>query len=157
MFFTPEYKRKSKEVNFIPEGKTMQAKSIKSAAKEAKMRLKSRFWQDYKRDLDSSVKIAKEEGIGESGVKTYFKNRVVKNVRGTSAEEEAFYVKVKEMLDRCGCRPSAALDMLMDKREFLSLSYEERERYLFRLSERYLVACKRYDEEKGIEKCLIGR
>ena len=81
----------------------MQAKSIKSAAKEAKMRLKSRFWQDYKRDLDSSVKIAKEEGIGESGVKTYFKNRVVKNVRGTSAEEEAFYVKVKEMLDRCGC------------------------------------------------------
>lgn len=153
----PEYKRKSKDVNFIPEGKTMQAKSIKSAAKEAKMRLKSRFWQDYKRDLDSSVKIAKEEGIGESGVKTYFKNRVVKNVRGTSAEEEAFYVKVKEMLDRCGCRPSAALDMLMDKREFLSLSYEERERYLFRLSERYLVACKRYDEEKGIEKCLIGR
>ena len=135
----------------------MQAKSIKSAAKEAKMRLKSRFWQDYKRDRDSSVKIAKEEGIGESGVKTYFKNRVVKNVRGTSAEEEAFYVKVKEMLDRCGCRPSAALDMLMDKREFLSLSYEERERYLFRLSERYLVACKRYDEEKGIEKCLIGR
>ena len=36
----------------------MQTKSIKSAAKEAKMRLKSRFWQDYKRDLVEGVKLA---------------------------------------------------------------------------------------------------
>lgn len=100
----------------------MQAKSIKSAAKEAKMRLKSRFWQDYKRDLDEGVKIAKEEGIGESGVKTYFKNKVVKNVRGTSEEEEKFYSQVKEMLDKKGSRPSDALDLLMNKREFLSLA-----------------------------------
>ncbi len=133
----------------------MQTKSIKSAAKEAKMRLKSRFWQDYKRDLDEGVKIAKEEGIGESGVKTYFKNKVVKNVKGTSEEEEKFYLQVKEMLDKKGCRPSDALDLLMNKREFLSLAYEERERYLFRLSEKYLSACMRYDEEKKVEKCLV--
>ena len=48
----------------------MQAKSIKSAAKEAKMRLKSRFWQDYKRDLDEGVKIAKEEGFND--IATHF-------------------------------------------------------------------------------------
>ena len=120
----------------------MQTKSIKSAAKEAKMRLKSRFWQDYKRDLDE-------------GVKTYFKNKGVKNVKGTSEEEEKFYLQVKEMLDKKGCRPSDALDLLMDKREFLSLAYEERERYLFRLSEKYLSACMRYDEEKKVEKCLV--
>ena len=134
----------------------MQAKSIKSAAKEAKMRLKSRFWQDYKKELAGSMKIAREEGIGESGVKTYFKNKVVKNVRGTSNEDEEFYLNVKATLDRYGCRPSGALDILMDKSVFVSLSYEDRERYLFRLSERYLTACARYDQEKSVEKCLVA-
>ncbi len=132
----------------------MQNKSIKSAAKEAKMRLKSRFWQDYKRDVDSGLKIAKEEGVGESGVKTYFKKLVVKNIRGTSEEEEKFYAQVKAMLDKYGNRPENALDLLMDKRHFLSLSYENREMYLFRLSEKYLAAVKRYDEERGIERYI---
>lgn len=134
----------------------MQNKSIKSAAKEAKLRLKSRFWQDYKRDVDSGVKLAKEEGIGESGVKTYFKKLVVKNIRGTSAADEEFYETVKAMLDKSGARPFNALDLLMDKKYFLSLPYEKREAYLFRLSERYLAAAARYDDERGIERCIKG-
>ena len=39
------------------------AKSIKSAAKEAKQRLKSRFWEDYRKEVESGVKKAEEEGL----------------------------------------------------------------------------------------------
>jgi len=129
-------------------------KSIKSAAKEAKMRLKTRFWEDYKKDLEAGVKLAEEEGLAPPAVKSYFKNRVVKSVMGTSEEDEKFYSVVKEMLDEAGEKPCDALDRLMDKRLFYALSYENRERYLFRLSDKYLTALERYDRERGIEQCL---
>lgn len=133
-----------------------QSKSIKSVAKEAKMRLKNRFWEDYKKEVATGVKTATEEGLAPSGVKNYFKNLVIKSVRGVSEEDESFYNKVKVMLDSEGGRPCDALDRLMDKEIFDSLSYEERERYLFRLAKRYEIALTRYDGERGIERA-IGR
>ena len=133
-----------------------QSKSIKSVAKEAKMRLKNRFWEDYKKEVATGVKTATEEGLAPSGVKDYFKNLVIKSVRGVSEEDESFYNKVKVMLDSEGGRPCDALDRLMDKEIFDSLSYEERERYLFRLAKRYETALTRYDGERGIERA-IGR
>ena len=129
-------------------------KSIKSAAKEAKQRLKNRFWEDYKKEVDSGVKTAQEEGISTSGVKKYFRNLVIKNLRGVSEEDESFYKKVKEMLDEENGLPYDALDRLMDKKEFFSLSYEGKERYLFRLAEKYVEAIERYDKERGIEIAL---
>ena len=112
------------------------AKSIKSAAKEAKKRLKSRFWEDYKKELENGVKKAESEGVAASGVENYFKKRIVRSVRKDNAEDEKFYEEVKAMLDEEGSRPSDALDRLMDKKEFYSLKYEDRERYLFILSEK---------------------
>ena len=132
---------------------TVQAKSIKSAAKEAKLRLKSRFWEDYKKELDSGVQIAKEEGLAKSGVERYFKNKVVRTVKGIKTEDENFYKEVKSMLDRFG-KPADALSRLMDKRYFSSLTYVEKERYLFRLSEKYLEAIERYERERKIEMTL---
>ena len=131
-----------------------QTKSIKSVAKEAKLRLKNRFWEDYKKEVDTGIKVAEEEGLKPSGVKKYFKNLIIKSLMGTSQDEEDFYMKVKEMLDEEGSRPSDALDRLMDKKEFYSLSYEKRERYLFRLAEKYLSACERYDRERKFERAL---
>ena len=131
-----------------------QSKSIKSAAKEAKLRLKNRFWEDYKKEVACSIKTATEEGLAPSGVESYFKKLIVKSVMGASEEDENFYHKVKEMLDVVGCRPHDALDRLMDKQLFASLSYEERERYLFRLAKRYQEALERYDGERGIERAL---
>ena len=126
------------------------AKSIKSAAKEAKQRLKSKFWEEYKKEVDSGVKLAKEEGIAQSGVVKYFKDIAVRNVRGTDYENEVFYEEVKTMLDKYG-KPSDALDRLMDKPLFYSLSYTQRECYLFKLSEKYQKAIERYDRERKIE------
>ena len=131
-----------------------QSKSIKSVAKEAKKRLKNRFWEDYKKEVACSVKTASEEGFTPSGVENYFKKLVVKTVKGVSEEDEQFYAKVKLMLDEVGSRPGDALDRLMDKNYFSGLSYEARERYLFRLAKRYQEALTRYDGERGIEKAL---
>lgn len=133
------------------------AKSIKSAAKEAKKRLKSRFWEDYKKELENGVKKAESEGVAASGVENYFKKRIVRSVRKDNAEDEKFYEEVKAMLDEEGSRPSDALDRLMDKKEFYSLKYEDRERYLFILSEKYLSCLERYDEERAIERKLGKR
>ena len=131
-----------------------QSKSIKSVAKEAKMRLKNRFWEDYKKEVACSVKTASEEGLAPSGVESYFKKLIIKSVMGASEEDEKFYNKVKQMLDEAGCRPHNALDMLMDKEYFATLSYEEKERYLFCLARRYNEALIRYDGERGIERAL---
>lgn len=133
-----------------------QSKSIKSAAKEAKLRLKNRFWEDYKKEVACSIKTATEEGLAPSGVESYFKKLIVKSVMGASEEDETFYGKVKNMLDLAGCRPHDALDRLMDKEVFSKLTYEEKERYLFRLAKRYQEALSRYDGERDIEKA-IGR
>lgn len=130
------------------------AKSIKSAAKEAKQRLKSRFWEDYRREVESGVKKAEAEGLAPSGVENYFRKMVVRTVNKPAETEEAFYNEVKTMLDEEGAKPSDALDRLMDKKLFYSLDYVQRERYLFVLSEKYLACLSRYDEERGIEKRL---
>ncbi len=130
------------------------AKSIKSAAKEAKKRLKSRFWEDYRREVESGVKKAEEEGIAALGVENYFRKMIVRSVNKPAEDEEKFYAEVKAMLDEEGEKPSDALDRLMDKKLFYSLDYVQRERYLFVLSEKYLRCLARYDEERGIEKRL---
>lgn len=132
-----------------------QVKSIKSAAKEAKMRLKNRFWQDYKKEMESEKQKASDDGLQPSVIEKYYRAQVVRSVRGRTEEDESFYDDVRSMLDRCG-RPSDALDRLMDKEYFASLSYTERERYLLRLSEKYLAAVERYDEERGVERYIRG-
>ena len=133
-----------------------QTKSIKSVAKEAKLRLKNRFWEDYKKEVACSIKTASQEGVAPSGVENYFKKLIVKSVMGASEGDENFYNNVKRMLDEVGARPHDALDRLMDKELFASLSYEERERYLFCLAKKYNDALIRYDGERDIEK-VLGR
>ena len=45
-----------------------QSKSIKSVAKEAKMRLKNRFWEDYKKDAkEVNDTVRGEGGFGSTG------------------------------------------------------------------------------------------
>lgn len=119
------------------------------------MRLKNRFWQDYKKEMESEKQKASDDGLQPSAIEKYYRAQVVRSVRGRAEEDESFYDEVKTMLDRYG-RPADALDRLMDKEYFASLSYTERERYLLRLSEKYLAAVARYDEERGVERYIRG-
>ncbi len=125
-------------------------KTLKQYAKEAKKRLKQGFWQAYKENLDSELARAKEEGIPETKIKEYYTAKVTENIRYNKDEGEAFYSKVKKLLDDEG-EVSNAIGRLTDRAFFDKLSYDEKQRYTLTLSEKYLKAVERYKKEKAIE------
>lgn len=126
-----------------------EGKNFKSVAKEAKLRLKNGFWQDYETGLRSELKRAKEEGKNESMVERYFAGKVTCSIKGVKDDDE-FYEKVKTLLLSEG-EVSDAIGRLTDKEHFATLSYEEKQRYTLRLSERYLKALSRFKREYEFE------
>ena len=127
-------------------------KSLKELAKEAKQRLKTGFWENYKDNLNKEMERAKENGYSVSKVKEYYTQTVEQTVKsGIHEGEEAFFCQVKKLLDEEG-EVSDALGRLSDKEETKLMNYEQRQRYYLRLSERYLKAVERYKKEKAIGK-----
>ena len=124
-------------------------KSLKEYAKEAKKRLKSGFWDNYKKDLEQELKKAEETGVSSSRVRDYFAQKVKIYIKSGKDENEEFYLKVKKILDEEGEIPDA-IGRLTDKKVFDELSYEEKQRYSLNLSEKYLQAVERYNKEKAI-------
>ena len=127
-------------------------KTIREVAKEAKQRLKTGFWESYKNNLDKEMERAKENGYSASKVKEYYTRKVEQTVKtGVNEEDEIFYSKVKKLLDEEG-EVSDALGRLSETEETENMSYEQRQRYYLRLSERYLKAVERYKKEREIGK-----
>ena len=126
-------------------------KSIKDYCKEAKKRMKSKFWQDYKEKVDTSVQVADKSGIQSSKVVEYYQLKAVETIRGVNSQDEEFYQKVKLLLDTYG-EVSDAMGRLTDKEYFSTLSYEQKQRYLLDLSSKYLRAKERYYRELKYEK-----
>ena len=124
-------------------------KTLKQYAKEAKMRLKNGFWQDYKKNLDEKINKAQEAGVAPSKVKEYYSFVVSENIKSRKDSEEEFYLKVKKILDEEG-EISDAIGRLTDREEYDSLSYSEQQKYTLALSERYLKAVERYNREKTL-------
>ena len=127
----------SKEVN-----------TLKEEARKAKTRLKKGFWSDCKETMDERLEKARELGENESKVGRYFAEQVSKKIAGE--KEDAFYLRVKEMLLSSG-EVSDAIGRLTDKPYFDTLSYEEKQRYTLSLSERYLRALERFRREYEFE------
>lgn len=126
-----------------------QVKSLKQYCKEAKKRLKQGFWQNYHKNLTNEIARAEQNGISSSKIKEYYAIKVSGDIKNTKDEFDAFYVKVKKMLDEEG-EVSNAIGRLTDKEYFETLSYEEKQRYSLSLSEKYLKAVERYKKEKEI-------
>ncbi len=126
-------------------------KSLKDYAKEAKKRLKSSFWQDYKQNLENESKRAEIDGTSKSKVVEYYQNKAKVSIRGVKTEDEEFYIKVKNILDVYG-DVSDALGRLTDKEYFNLLTYDAKQRYMLELSNKYRVAKERYYKEKKFEK-----
>lgn len=124
-------------------------KSLKYYAKEAKKRMKSGFWKNYKENLKEELEKAKDIGLSESKVKEYYASKVARDIRSRNSTEEDFYQKVKKILDEEG-EVSGILGRLTDQEEFNKMTYEEKQRYTLNLSERYLKAVERYKKEKAI-------
>lgn len=126
-----------------------EVKTLKQYAKEAKKRLKEGFWQDYRKNLDQELVKAEQVGVSASKVKEYYAGRVVENIRSVDEDKETFYRKVKKILEEEG-EISNALGRLTDKEVFVSLTYDEQQRYLLSLSEKYLQAVERFKKEKAM-------
>ena len=128
-------------------------KSLKQYAKEAKKRMKSSFWQDYKTKVKSGIIKAEEDGTSKSKVVEYYQSKVAVSIRGVKTEDEVFYNKVKELLSTVG-DVSDAIGRLTDKVYFATLSYDAKQRYLLELSNKYVKAKERYYNESRFEKSI---
>lgn len=127
-----------------------QKKSIKQYCKEARKRLKTGFWEEYYQELDVKMTKAENQGISPSKVKEYLNSRLSNKLRDiVNVEDELFYEKVKKILLEEG-EISNAIGRLTDKKQFEAMSYEEKQRYTLSLSERYVKAVKRFEEEKSL-------
>ncbi len=129
------------------------SKSLKQYAKEAKKRLKSSFWQDYKCNIQSGIDKAKEDGTSKSKVVEYYQSKAKITICGVKTEDEDFYNKVKNLLLTVG-DVSDAIGRLTDKDLFNTLSYEGKQRYLLELSNKYIKAKERFYKEVEFEKSI---
>lgn len=125
-----------------------QVKTLKQYCKEAKQRLKSGFWKDYSNKVIVETEKAENSGISVSKVKEYIKDKVSKEIQKKDTED-AFYTRVKEILVKEG-EISNAIGRLTDREYYETLSYEEKQRYLLELSEKYLKAVERFNKEKSL-------
>lgn len=123
-------------------------KSLKTLAKEAKIRMKKGFWQQCEEELNSERTYAKEQGINESKMERYFAEKVSTKIRGDQPDE--FYLKVRDMLLAEG-EVSDAIGRLTDREYYDTLSYSEKQRYTLDLSEKYLRALERFKREYEFE------
>lgn len=129
--------------------KTEECKTLKDYAREAKMRLKHGFWQNYRKDLEEKLEQAEAAGVSASKVKEYCASRVSENIKSTDETREDFYRRVKKLLDEEG-EVSDAIGRLTDKELLQKLPYEEGQRYVMSVSESYLQAVERYRKEKSL-------
>ena len=131
----------------------MSDKTLKEYAKEAKRRLKSSFWQDYKSKVNYEISKAQETGESPSKIVEYYQSKVSVTVRGVKTDEEEFYNKVKLLLSTCG-EVSDDIGRLTDKEYFNTLNYEQKQRYTLDLSQKYVKAKQRYYKELQFEKTV---
>ena len=129
-----------------------EGKTVKQYCREAKLRLKRGFWQDYHKELQTEIERAKEQGLSVSKVKDFYNEQIRGNIKNPKEQHDEFYAKVKRILDEEG-EISNAIGRLTEREVYASLSYEEQQRYNLELSEKYLKAVERYKKERAI---LIG-
>lgn len=122
--------------------------SLRDEARLAKRRIKSGFWTECKEDMYANLEKAREQGLNESKAGRFFKSRIEAQVNGK--KEDAFYLRVKEMLLNEG-EVSDAIGRLTDKEYYATLSYEEKQRYTLNLSEKYLRALEKFRAECEFE------
>jgi len=128
--------------------------NIKKLAKAAKSRMKSGFWEDVKRRRSDDVADALAEGkSAEKVIKDYSLMLKSKIYQETSDEDEAFYLKVCELLnsDEVITNP---LMRLADETTLAAMTDIARHHYILEISNKYKEMKERYEQENALEiKC----
>ena len=128
----------------------VEERTLKTAAKEAKLRLKSGFWQKYKEDIKLQVDKNRASGVCATDVINYYSGKIEGLSQG---KEDSFYLKVKKILDQEG-EVSDILGRLTDESIYSSMGYEAKQRYMLSLSDRYQKALLRYKKEQTFQNTL---
>jgi hypothetical protein len=123
---------------------------IKNMAKLAKQRLRTGFWEECKESVNESVNKAKADGENSSNVIRYYKTRVTRVISGCNEQKEAFYLKVKNILDTYG-DVSDIIGRLCDLEYMKTLNFQQREKYLSEIAAQYRECRERYDQEKRFD------
>ena len=140
-----EMAKKEKRGGFM----ATEQKTLRSAARQAKYRLKGGFWAQCEQEKAERLLSAQELGLNVNEAGRHFHREMHRRINEEAPDE--FYEKVKEMLLQDG-EVSDAIGRLTDQQLFASLSYEEKQRYTLALSERYLRALERFKRECAFDK-----
>ena len=120
-------------------------RSLRTAARQAKCRIKENFWESYRAQQEQKRKIAEEKGWSTQETQRYFAQELQRTLDGDE-RIDPFYEQVKALLLREG-EVSDAIGRLTDRGVYDSLSYTEKQRYTLELSEKYLRALERFKRE----------
>lgn len=119
--------------------------AFKEYAKEAKRRMKSGFWEQAKREMESEKQVAATQGLNTRKVCEEQRRRLQQQIYDYQGfcEEQDFYKKVEDILDSDET-VSNPIMRLADQDYLATLSPSDRQAYISRLAARYRQAVERY-------------
>lgn len=131
----------------MSENNNDEGRTFKDCCKEAKKRMKSGYWREFDNNLQKKVEKARRMGENPTQVEQYFVDCAIKDITKGHSADDAFYLKVKKMLDMYD-EVSDAIGRLIDHEIYDALPYERKQRYTLELSNKYLEALERYRKDK---------
>lgn len=121
---------------------------LKRLAQKAKGRLKAGFWKDYDTDMRKAIGSTSYASARRSEIVRYYRTKAQMEI--DSQPDDAFYYKVKAILDSCG-EVSDIIGRLIDENAMRHMTFLERQRYVLDISEKYRMCRERYEQEKKYE------
>ena len=97
--------------------------------------------------MQSKKNLAEDVGVNPSHVAEYYMATTFNEVNGKRSSDEEFYNKVKKLLIEHG-EVSNAIGRLVDHDVYDKMNYDQKQRYMLDLSNRYLEALERFRKEK---------
>ena len=119
--------------------------TFKEYAKKAKNRLKSGFWEQAKKDIDTEKEIAATNGLNARKVGEEQHRRLQRQIYDYDGfcEEQEFYKRVEAILDSDEIISNPIM-RLADKEYMETLSPVDRQTYVTKIAAKYRQAVERY-------------
>ena len=119
--------------------------TFKEYAKRAKQRMKSGFWEQAKKDIETEKQVAATQGLNIRKVGEEQHRLLQQQIYDYEGfcEEQEFYKKVEAILDSAET-VSNPIMRLADQDYMATLSPADKQTYITRLAERYRQAVERY-------------
>jgi len=123
--------------------------SFKQYAKEAKQRLKNNFWSEVMLERQE-FKQMEEEGTNTQSLRIRQRQELKDKIYNANFEsDEEFYCRVKEILTK-ETIVTNPIAMLTDKQALQSMTEQQKQAYLLKLSNRYQQAVERFNKENAV-------